>query len=65
MLTFLSILAVIGTALIVIGFVILNDRRLEMVALAGVYPVMWGLGMDALAAVLFVIHYVRIDVTIF
>lgn len=51
-----------GILLLSLGFGILNNRRLEMGALVGVYPLMWGMGFTALAALLFALTHVSIRI---
>lgn len=51
-----------GLALIVLGVCILNNRRLEIGALVGVYPLGIGFAMSALAALIWCLLYVRLSI---
>lgn len=57
---FITILAVLSVVLIVVGIVILNMRSWEIGALIGFIPLVWGLGIGALSAVLWAIMHLSI-----
>jgi len=59
---FISILAGVAVLLIGYGIYVLNRRDLEIGALMGIYPLVWGLGGGLLAGILFAIQHVSIRI---
>ena len=58
---FIYILLGVGVLLILLGIGILNNRSLEIGALMGVYPLLWGSGMVALGGLLWCIQHLSIS----
>lgn len=55
---FIMFLAIFAIVLIITGIMILRNRSLEIGALMGIYPLVWGIGCSALALILFTIQHI-------
>jgi len=57
---FAAFCAVVSLALIVVGIGILNNRRLELGALMGIYPLLGGVAFGLIALVTFLAMHVSL-----
>lgn len=59
---FTATLAFFAVCLIAWGIHTLCRRDLEMAALVGAYPLAWGIGIGALAAILFALQHISVHI---